>query len=296
MYVITGATGNTGKPITLALLAAGKKVRILSRSAEKAKELTGRGAELFLGGPEDRSVLQRAVAGATAVYAMIPPDWSQPDFTAYQRRVADAIAGALSGSSVKYVVSLSSVGAHLEHNAGVVAGLHYLERKLDGLPGLNVLHLRPTYFMENTLGQIGLVKAMGVMGSPMHADRPMSMIATRDVADYAAGRLLKLDFAGRSVQYLLGRREITYSEVASVFGKAIGKPDLKYVEVPYEQLASAIMGMGATASVADNLNEFIRSFNEGKILEDAKRTQEATTPTTIEDFAKVFADVYSMQA
>ncbi len=49
MYVITGATGNTGKPITLALLEAGKKVRIISRSAEKAKELTDKGAELFVG-------------------------------------------------------------------------------------------------------------------------------------------------------------------------------------------------------------------------------------------------------
>ncbi len=37
MYVITGSTGNTGKPITIALLEAGKKVRVISRDAAKAK-------------------------------------------------------------------------------------------------------------------------------------------------------------------------------------------------------------------------------------------------------------------
>lgn len=75
MYVIAGATGNTGKPIVLSLLEAGKKVRIISRDAKKAKELIDKGAELFIGDTSDAELLKKAFNGATAVYAMIPMDW-----------------------------------------------------------------------------------------------------------------------------------------------------------------------------------------------------------------------------
>ena len=74
MYVITGATGNTGKTIALNLLEAGKKVRIIGRNAEKAKELTDKGAELFQGSTDDTELLKKAFEGATAVYAMLPMD------------------------------------------------------------------------------------------------------------------------------------------------------------------------------------------------------------------------------
>ena len=60
MYVITGATGNTGKVIASTLLEAGKQVRIVSRDAEKAKELTNKGAELFQGRSDDVELLKKA--------------------------------------------------------------------------------------------------------------------------------------------------------------------------------------------------------------------------------------------
>ncbi|VAV84342.1 hypothetical protein MNBD_BACTEROID02-806, partial [hydrothermal vent metagenome] len=60
MYVITGATGNTGKVIATKLLEAGKKVRIIARNAEKAKELTDKGAELFQGSTNDVGLLKKA--------------------------------------------------------------------------------------------------------------------------------------------------------------------------------------------------------------------------------------------
>jgi uncharacterized protein YbjT (DUF2867 family) len=293
MYVITGATGNTGKPITLALLNAGKKVRIVSRDAAKAKELTDKGAELFVGNVGDANFLTKAFQGATAVYAMIPPNFAAPDFTNYQHNVADAIAQAVKATGVKYVISLSSVGTHLEKDAGVVSGLRYLEQKLNAIPGLNVLHLRPTYFMENSLGMVDVIKNMGVMGSPVKGNLRINMIATKDIASYAVKRLLALDFSSHSIQYLLGQRDLSYSEVAKVFGGAIGKPDLKYIEFPFHEFKKAMLGMGASASLADNMNTFIKSMNEGKVLEDARRTGEATTPTSIEEFAKTFAFVYN---
>ncbi len=189
---------------------------------------------------------------------------------------------------------MSSQGAHLESGSGVVLGLHKMEKIFDNVKGLNTLHLRPSYFMENTLGMVGLIKEAGIMGSPLKADLSMPVIATGDIAEYASKRLLALDFEGHNVQDLLGARNVNYNEMAKVYGAAIGKPDLNYVEFPYADFKQSLMGqMGASENVADNYNEFIQAVNEGKITE-AKRTEESTTPTTIEEFAHTFKYVYDL--
>lgn len=294
MYVITGATGNTGKIITEKLLAEGKKVRIISRSEEKAKDLVAKGAELFIGDQEHLDTLQKAFDGAHTVYAMLSPNWSAPDFFAYQKQAVDTMAEAISKSGIKNVVSLSSVGAQLEENTGVVYGLNYMETKFNSMANINVLHLRPTYFMENIFGQIHVIKNNGIMGSPVKADLSFPMIATKDIGEYAYKRLSALDFAGKGYQYLLGPRNVTYKEVAKIIGEAIGKPDLQYVEFPYEGLKQALLGMGASESLADNMNKFVEVLNSGRAAHGVVRDDESTTPTSLEEFAKTFAYVYNM--
>jgi uncharacterized protein YbjT (DUF2867 family) len=295
MYVITGATGNTGKIIASKLLDAGKKVRIISRNAEKAKELTDKGAELFLGDTLHPELLKKAFDGATSVYAMIPIDWQTDNYTRHQINHAKAIAEALRFCKTPYVVSLSSQGAHLESKSGVVLGLHEMEKIFDEIEGLNTLHLRPTYFLENSLGMIGLIKHAGIMGSPIRADLSFPAIATKDIAEYATKRLLALDFKGHNIQNLLGAEDISYSEMARVYGAAIGKNDLKYVEFSYADFKNTLMTqMGTSENVADSFNEFIQSMNEGKIMSEAKRDAESTTPTTLQEFSHTFKYVYNM--
>ncbi|VAX18363.1 hypothetical protein MNBD_IGNAVI01-2064 [hydrothermal vent metagenome] len=293
MYVITGATGNTGKIIASTLLEAGKKVRIVSRGAEKAKELTARGAELFHGSTDDTELLKNAFDGATAVYAMLPMNMQAEDYTEFQMKHANAIAEALEYCKVKNVVTLSSQGAHLDVGSGIILGLHKMEKLFNKIEGLNTLHLRPCYFMENTLGMVGLIKESGIMGSPIKEDLSFPVIATKDIADYAAKRLLALDFEGNNYQDLLGARNVTYAEMAKVYGAAIGKPDLNYVEFPYEDFKSAFMGMGASENVADKMNEFLKRVNAGEIF-IAERNEANTTPTTIEEFSKTFSYVYNL--
>jgi uncharacterized protein YbjT (DUF2867 family) len=293
MYVITGATGNTGKIIASTLLEAGKKVRIIARNAEKAKELTDKGAELFLGTTNDVELLKNAFDGATAVYALLPMDMAAKDYTAFQMEHANAIAQAIEACNVKNVVALSSQGAHLTSNSGIILGLHQMEELFNKLEGVNTLNLRPCYFMENTLGMVGMIKESGIMGSPIKDDLSFPVIATKDIAEYAAKRLLALDFEGNNHQDLLGTRNVSYGEMTKVFGTAIGKPDLNYVEFPYADFKGAFMGMGASESVADKMNEFLTRVNAGDIFV-AERNEANTTPTTIEEFAHTFNYVYNM--
>jgi uncharacterized protein YbjT (DUF2867 family) len=195
--------------------------------------------------------------------------------------------------NVDNVVALSSQGAHINNGSGIILGLHKMEEKFNQIVGLNTLNLRPSYFMENTLGMVGLIKDAGIMGSPIKGDFSMPMIATKDIANYAAKRLLALDFDGNNHQDLLGARNVSYEEIAKVYGAAIGKPDLNYVRFPYSDFKGAFMGMGASENVADKMNEFLVRVNAGEIFV-SKRNESNTTPTTIEEFSHTFSFVYNM--
>src|SRR2546429_8753971 len=180
MYVILGATGNTGSVVARKLLDKGKRVRVVGRDNKKLASFVTRGADAFTADVLDTDALSRAFAGAQGVYALIPPDMTSPDFRAYQDRVTESIAKALEKGGVTHAVTLSSVGADKPEKTGPVVGLRKMEMRLAQVRGLNALHLRAGYFMENTLAQIGIIRSFGIMAGGGRADPPLPLIATRD--------------------------------------------------------------------------------------------------------------------
>jgi uncharacterized protein YbjT (DUF2867 family) len=292
-YVILGATGNTGKLITLGLLEKGHTVRIVSRDASKANDLIAKGAHHFAGNADDALLLKKAFAGADAAYVLVAGDVKSPDVQVGQVAIVNAVAEGLKGSTVKHVVALSSVGAHLKEGAGIVQGLQIMEDTFNAIEGINFLHLRAAYFMENTLGMPAMAKNMGFIGGPQRADLSFSLVATKDIAAAALVNLIALDFTGKSHTYLLGDRDYTFNEIATIYGTAIGKPDLKYVQFSYADAKGAMLGMGYAESYTDKLLELVKGMNEGTLLADAVRKPAYTTPTSIEEFAHIFKAIYS---
>jgi uncharacterized protein YbjT (DUF2867 family) len=289
MYVITGATGNTGRVVAERLLDAGRKVRVVGRSAERLRPLVQKGGEAVVADISDTDALTKAFAGARAVYALIPPDPTVEDVRGYQRSIAESLATGLERSGVRHAVFLSSVGAHLPDGTGPIAGLHEAEERLKRVPGINILHLRPSYFMENLLMFLPTIQQAGVAGSAVAGDVPIPMIATRDIGEYAARRLLELNFTGYSTRELLGQRDVSLGEAASVLGRAIDRPDLKYVQFPYADAEQAMVDMGLGRDMARLYTEMSRAMNEGRVAPQEQRSRENTTPTSIEDFAPIFA-------
>src|SRR6266446_7181812 len=206
MYVILGATGHTGSVAARRLLDKGKKVRVMGRDSKKLAPFVSRGADAFAADVLDTDALSRAFAGAEGVYVLIPPAMNLPDFRAYQDQVTESIAKALEKGGVTHAVTLTSVGADKPDKTGPVIGLHNMEKRLAQIKGLNALHLRAGYFMENTLAQTGIIKSFGMMAGPVRADVPLPMIATKDIGVAAAEALLRLDFEGQKTQELLGPR------------------------------------------------------------------------------------------
>ena len=296
MYAITGATGNTGKPIAEALLAKGERVRVVGRSAERLKSLVDRGAEPFVASLDDAAALTRAFGGVRAVYLMIPPPYAEANVRGYQNRVGQALSDAVSAARVAHVVNLSSVGAHLSERVGPIKGLHDQEQRLNGFAGVHVLHLRPTSFMENFFFNVGLIKQAGINGTPLRADLAIPMIATQDIAAVATRRLLALDFSSKTTQELLGQRDLSMAEATRILGQAIGKPDLPYVQFPYEEAEKAMIGMGLSPDMARAYNEMYRAFNDGILRPTEPRSAANTTPTSFEAFAKTFAAVFAVKS
>ena len=297
MYVITGATGNTGSVVAEALLAKGEKVRVIGRDAKRLERFKQKGAEAFVADETDRNALTKAFSGAKAVYAMIPPNIVSSDVRAYQEQVSDDLAAAISKNGVKHAVVLSSVGADKPDKTGPVVGLHTLEEKLNGIAGLNALYLRAGYFMENILGQVGVIQSFGVVAGPVRPDLPLPLIATRDIGAAAAEALLKLDFNGKHTRELQGPRDVTYNDVAKIVGAAIGKPDLKYMQMPATQLKPALTQMGMSSNMADLLLEMSESLNSGYMKMLEPRSPANSTPTTLETFvAEVFVPTYRGKA
>ncbi|MFI5184512.1 MAG: NAD(P)H-binding protein, partial [Vicinamibacteria bacterium] len=177
MIVVMGASGHVGGEVARRLLAAGRTVRAIARSADKLRAL--KGADVKTGSLGDKTFLTGAVRGATTVFAMLPPDYAAADMHASQKAVAESIAASIQEAGVTHVVALSSIGAELSAGTGPIAHLHAFEALLNGVPGLNVVHVRAAYFMENLLNNIGLIKSAGVNGATVKADRPIAMTATR---------------------------------------------------------------------------------------------------------------------
>ena len=286
VIVVTGATGRVGHLVVERLLAAGQLVRAVGRTADKLKPLAGLGAEVRPGSYDDRAFLASVFKGATAAFVLTPVDISAKDVNEVQYKVIESLAEAIRDSSVKHVVLLSSWGAELSTRVGGIIGCHRFEQLLDEITNLNMVHLRPVWFMENFLWNIPLIKMAGINGLAIKADVAFPMIATRDIAPVAADYLTRLDFKGRNVRYLNGHRDYSMTEVTRILGASVGKPDLKYVEFPDAVFRKGLIsGGGLTPNVADMGIEINRGIDSG-VVKAEPRSKASTTPTTLEEFAK----------
>lgn len=294
MITILGATGNVGGKIADGLVQKGEKVRLIARSVEQLRQKVGKQANAMAGDMLDTEFLVRALQDSDAVFTLIPPNVKAGKYLDYAERIGSSIARALRIAGIRHVVNLSSVGADLPAGTGPLAALHCQEERLNALPGLNVLHLRAAYFMENTLMNIELIRSRGITGSALRGDLRIPMIATRDVAAFAAERLRRMDFSGSSVRYLLGKRDLSMVEATMLIGIRIGMPNLTYVSFPYQEAEKALIAAGVSPDMSRLYIEMSRAFNEGRI--SARRTQENTTQTSYEEFCdQVFVPVFLRQ-
>ncbi|AGI22710.1 NAD(P)H azoreductase [Pseudomonas sp. ATCC 13867] len=294
MITVMGATGRTGSRICQTLLNAGVPVRALGRNAERLAPLAEAGAQIAIGEPDDADFLGKAFQGAEAVYTLLAYGPDTEDYRNRQAAQGEAILHAIRSSGVRRVVFLSSVGADLSSGSGPIISMHDQEQRLRTLPAeVNVLMLRSGALFENLYGALEIVRACGCYSDAVAPDVPVPMIATADVADAASRALLERDWQGVATRELLGQRDLGYAEATRLLGAAIGKPQLPYVQVSPEELATALQEAGCSASVAGCYAELAEAINSGRVRAREARSPANTTTTPFEAFAKDWAAAFA---
>lgn len=288
-FAIMGATGHIGRNLTEELLKRGHKVHALGRDIHKLGELKAKGAEIFSGNFTDNSFLTKGFKGCQAVFSFLPPGYTADDMEVLREKTSEAIVQALAHTKITHVLNLSSIGGNLLSGAGPINELHRQEERLNLMPNMNVLHFRPSFFMENFEAFLPGIKSSGVMASALKADLAIPMVATQDIALKIADLLEDLKFTGSSVFEFTGPEEVTMEEAAKIIGKAMGKPDLKYKHLYYEQAEEAMISSGMKHQLAKLMLEMYRGFNEGIIMPTQKLTAAHKGKTTLKEFAKTLA-------
>jgi uncharacterized protein YbjT (DUF2867 family) len=290
--VITGSIGHISKPIIEGLVKAGEEVTVITSSIDRVGDIEKTGAKALVGKVQDLSFLKTAFKDADAIYTMIPPLWQTSNWQASQTEVAKNYADALRFNKVKYVVNLSSVGAHTGKGVGPVNALFDFEQMLNAIPGLNVKHLRPSYFLYNFINQIALIKQAGIMGANYGEGEKLFLVHTNDIARAALEELLNLKFSGNSVRYIFGD-ERSGKEIAEVLGKSIGK-DLKWVVFTDDQQKQGLLQAGLSETHAYSFTEMGKAIREGTLQADARKNKPSLSATKLEDFAKEFAKAFEL--
>jgi uncharacterized protein YbjT (DUF2867 family) len=292
-YVLTGSIGHITKPIAIHLIKAGHHVSIITSKQENAEEIEQLGATALVGSIEDSHFLERAFAGADAVYLMIPPKWTVTDWLSYQKEVSNNFTIAIQANNIKKVLVLSSVGAHMIHGAGPVDGLAYLEKVLNELLDVQKVFLRPSYFYYNFLSMIPLIKNMGIMGSNVSADHKIALTHTNDIADAATDILLNNTFNGKQIVYIASD-EKTFKEITTVLGNSIGKPDLAWVEFTDEQSLGGMLQSGLSETIANGYTEMGKALKSKAMEADYWMNRPAQLgKVKLEDFANEFAIAFN---
>ena len=293
-YAITSSLGNISKPIATALVKAGHTVTVITSSPDRVKEIESLGAAAAVGSVEDTAFLTRAFSGADVVYTMVPPVLTAKDWKGYIGNVGKNYAAAIQNNNIRYVVNLSSIGAHMPDGAGPVSGLYRAEQALNALGGVHIKHLRPSYFYNNLFSNINLIKNMGIMGSNFSfSDKKFTIVAPADIAAVALQALLQKDFSGHSVQYIASD-EVSTDEIAAAIGKAIDKPDLKWVSFTDEQAIQGGIQAGLPEEVSKNYAEMGHALHTGAMSEDYwKNRPSVLGKIKLADFATTFAAVYN---
>ncbi len=246
---------------------------------------------MCLGSFQDPGFLTEAMRGARAAFVLTPLDTSLPDLNAEQRLNVSGIVESVRRSGVRQVVALRSWGAEVQERIGGVIACRWLEEGLDSVPGLAVAHLRPPWFMENFLWNLGLISSVGINGLAIDPDVTFPVVAAPDIAVVAAELLGRPEPADRVVRYVTAPREYTMVEATRILGAAIGRPTLRYVRLPDAVLRKALIDRGGLSpDAADLALEIQHGINDGRLVAEPAPVAGGTD---LERFAAtVFAPAY----
>ncbi|NUQ98200.1 MAG: NmrA/HSCARG family protein [Streptomyces sp.] len=226
---VTGATGAQGGATARALLAAGHRVRALTRhpGAPATDVLRSLGAEVRHADFDDRPSLEAALTGADSLFAVTTPFGTD---TAIEARQGKALVDAAAEARLGHIVFTSA--AHADRGTGIphYESKHLVEQHLH-TAGVPWTVIAPAAFMDNYASGWTLDGLRdGTFAWPMPGDRPLTLIPASDIGAFAALILQRRDeFTSRRID--IASDERTPTQMAEILANAIGR-QVAHQEVP----------------------------------------------------------------
>ena len=295
--VITGSLGNISKPLTIELVKKGHHVTVISSKAERQKDIETLGAKAAIGTMEDADFLTATFKGVDVVYVMetlAVTAFFDPNIDVVDaiNKIGENYKQAIKHSGVKHVVHLSSIGAHTNKDNGLLAMHYNVENILRELPSdVSIKFMRPVGFYTYFFTFIPLIKNQSIIVANFGGDFKEPWVSPLDIADFIAEEMEK-PFVGRTIQYIASE-EISTNEVAKILGEAIGKPDLKWVVIPDEQMENNMIAIGMNPQTAKGMVITQGSRTRG-LYDDYNQHKPKLGKVKLKDFAKEFAVVYNL--
>jgi uncharacterized protein YbjT (DUF2867 family) len=287
---VTGSLGNISRVLIEKLTANDHEVKVISSNPERAHEIEKLQAIPLIGSLSDMEFVVQSFKDADAVYTMVPPDFSVSDYYDFADKIHQNYVRGIEHNSIQHVVNLSSVGVAV---AGIAPLTNYynLEKRLNEIPGLNVVHLRPAMFYTNFYGSLELVKQQSIIGHNLSETIDLLMTHPADIADAAFTFLDSLSFTNHQIEYIISDTK-NGGEIAELLSEAINKP-INWVAFPDEVLLASLLQNGFSRDTAETL-----IVNAGKAIReglfDEFRKEQYSIPggRKFVDFAKEFATAY----
>jgi uncharacterized protein YbjT (DUF2867 family) len=251
--LITGATGNTGSLLADHLAARGKSFRVLVHTPSKADQVRKGKTEAVIGDFSDPASLERALEGIERAYLVSP---ASPDMAKQQK----AFVAAAKKTGLKRIVKLGALGTASNSPVGLLRQHAEIEEHIKK-SGIAYTLLRPHFFMENLLNNIGTIKSDSAIYSPL-GDARISAVSTADIAAVALKTLIEEGHAGK-VYILTGPEAVSYGKIAEVVGEVIGKK-IAYIPVSYDTAQQTMLKSGMPDWLVNDLIRLMKTWSKGE--------------------------------
>lgn len=285
MIIVTAPTGAIGHQVLENVLQGQEPIRVIARDPSRLPPHARDRIDVVQGSHSDAAVVNKAFAGADAVFWLVPPDPRAKTVDAAYVDFTRPACAAFKTHAVKRVVGISALGRGTP--AASHAGLVTASLEMDDLIASASVHYRAVTnpsFMDNLLRQVELIKTKGIFSLPIAGDLKQPSASTRDIAATAAKLLLEQSWTGVGSVPVLGPEDLSYNDMATIMSEVLGKP-VRFQEMPRDTFKVGLLQRGMSEAMAQATLDMWIAYGHG--LDTAEpRTPQSTTPTSFRQWCE----------